>query len=127
MKRPHSETHLVARAGWLRAAILGADDGIVSTGSLIVGVASASVPQHQVLVAGIAALVAGAMSMAAGEYVSVSSQSDVEKADLARERKELAADPQAGFQQPARPATGSACRQVRAHDPVARCGRPDQQ
>ena len=95
MKRPHSETHLVARAGWLRAAILGADDGIVSTGSLIVGVASASVPQHQVLVAGIAALVAGAMSMAAGEYVSVSSQSDVEKADLARERKELAADPQA--------------------------------
>ena len=95
MKRPHSETHLVARAGWLRAAILGADDGIVSTGSLIVGVASAAVPQHQVLVAGIAALVAGAMSMAAGEYVSVSSQSDVEKADLARESKELAADPQA--------------------------------
>ncbi len=95
MKRANSETHLVARSGWLRAAIFGADDGVVSTGSLIVGVASASVPQHQVLVAGIAALVAGAMSMAAGEYVSVSSQSDVEKADLARESKELAANPQA--------------------------------
>jgi len=95
MKRSQAEAHQVARSGWLRAAILGADDGVVSTGSLIVGVASASAGQHQVLVAGIAALVAGAMSMAAGEYVSVSSQSDIEKADLARERKELAADPEA--------------------------------
>ena len=95
MQRSHTEGHQVARSGWLRATILGADDGVVSTGSLIVGVASASAGQHQVLVAGIAALVAGAMSMAAGEYVSVSSQSDTEKADLARERKELAADPEA--------------------------------
>ena len=95
MKRSHSEAHQVARSGWLRATILGADDGVVSTGSLIVGVASASAGQHQVLVAGMAALVAGAMSMAAGEYVSVSSQSDTEKADLTRERKELAADPEA--------------------------------
>ena len=95
MSRLHLEAHQVSRTGWLRAAILGADDGVVSTGSLIVGVASASAVQHQVLVAGIAALVAGAMSMAAGEYVSVSSQSDTEKADLARETKELAADPEA--------------------------------
>ena len=93
MKNTHTEGHLVGRTGWLRAAILGADDGVVSTGSLIVGVASASAGQHQVLVAGIAALVAGAMSMAAGEYVSVSSQSDTEKADLDREGRELAADP----------------------------------
>ena len=95
MSRSHDEAHQVARTGWLRATILGADDGVVSTGSLIVGVAAASADQHQVLVAGIAALVAGAMSMAAGEYVSVSSQSDTEKADLARERRELAADPEA--------------------------------
>ena len=95
MARSHAEAHQVARSGWLRATILGADDGVVSTGSLIVGVAAASAGQHQVLVAGIAALVAGAMSMAAGEYVSVSSQSDTEKADLTRERKELAADPEA--------------------------------
>ncbi len=87
--RLHPESHLVARIGWLRAAVLGANDGIVSTASLIVGVAAAAATQHDVLIAGVAGLVAGAMSMAAGEYVSVSSQSDTEQADLARERKEL--------------------------------------
>jgi VIT1/CCC1 family predicted Fe2+/Mn2+ transporter len=85
----HPETHLVQRIGWLRAAVLGANDGIVSTASLIVGVAAASSARSEILVAGVAGLVAGAMSMAAGEYVSVSSQSDTEQADLARERKEL--------------------------------------
>jgi VIT1/CCC1 family predicted Fe2+/Mn2+ transporter len=91
----HTERHLVSRIGWLRAAVLGANDGIVSTGSLIVGVAAAAARPSDVLIAGIAGLVAGAMSMAAGEYVSVSSQSDTEKADLARERAELAKDPEA--------------------------------
>jgi VIT1/CCC1 family predicted Fe2+/Mn2+ transporter len=86
--RLHPETHLVDRIGWLRAAVLGANDGIVSTASLIVGVAAAAATQNDVLIAGIAGL-AGAMSMAAGEYVSVSSQSDTEQADLARERTEL--------------------------------------
>jgi len=90
--RVHPESHLVSRIGWLRAAVLGANDGIVSTASLIVGVAAAAAPRGDVLIAGIAGLVAGAMSMAAGEYVSVSSQSDTEKADLARERKELSAN-----------------------------------
>ena len=87
--RIHPESHLVARVGWLRAAVLGANDGIVSTASLIVGVAAAAAAPNDVLIAGIAGLVAGAMSMAAGEYVSVSSQSDTEQADLVRERKEL--------------------------------------
>lgn len=91
----HTENHLVKRIGWLRAAVLGANDGIVSTSSLIVGVASASVAQHDILITGAAGIVAGAMSMAAGEYVSVSSQSDTEHADLARERKELGANPEA--------------------------------
>lgn len=91
----HPEYHLVERIGWLRAAVLGANDGIVSTASLIVGVAASAATTSDVLVAGIAGLVAGAMSMAAGEYVSVSSQSDTEKADLARETRELAADPAA--------------------------------
>ncbi len=89
----HPESHLVARIGWLRAAVLGANDGIVSTASLIVGVAAASAATSEVLIAGVAGLVAGAMSMAAGEYVSVSSQSDTEQADLARERAELAGQP----------------------------------
>ena len=88
----HSETHRTHRIGWLRAAVLGANDGIVSTASLIVGVAAAESGRSSVLVAGLAGLVAGAMSMAAGEYVSVSSQSDTENADLARERLELASD-----------------------------------
>ena len=92
--RTHPENHLVDRIGWLRAAVLGANDGIVSTASLIVGVAAAASAQSDVLIAGIAGLVAGAMSMAAGEYVSVSSQSDTEQADLARERKELKEDPE---------------------------------
>jgi VIT1/CCC1 family predicted Fe2+/Mn2+ transporter len=86
----HIERHQVGRLGWLRAAVLGANDGIVSTASLIVGVAAASASTHAILIAGVAALVAGAMSMAAGEYVSVSAQSDSEAADLARERRELA-------------------------------------
>ena len=79
----------MTRVGWLRAAVLGADDGIVSTASLVVGVAAASATRHSVLIAGVAGLVAGAMSMAAGEYVSVSSQADIERADLLRESKEL--------------------------------------
>ena len=91
--RFHKESHLVKRIGWLRAAVLGANDGIVSTASLIVGVAAAAATRSEVLIAGVAALVAGAMSMAAGEYVSVSSQSDTEQADLARERVELGASP----------------------------------
>lgn len=90
----HSETHRADRIGWLRAAVLGANDGLVSTASLVVGVASAEASARAVIVAGVAGLVAGAMSMAAGEYVSVSSQADTEKADLARERKELATDPE---------------------------------
>jgi VIT1/CCC1 family predicted Fe2+/Mn2+ transporter len=90
----YPETHFVDRIGWLRAAVLGANDGILSTASLIVGVAEASTTRNAVLIAGVAGLVAGAMSMAAGEYVSVSSQSDSEQADLARERKELSENPE---------------------------------
>jgi VIT1/CCC1 family predicted Fe2+/Mn2+ transporter len=85
--------HLVHRVGWLRAAVLGANDGIVSTASLIVGVAAAAESREAILLAGTAGLVAGAMSMAAGEYISVGSQADTEAADLARERRELATDP----------------------------------
>ncbi len=92
--RLHPENHFVGRVGWLRAAVLGANDGIISTASLIVGVAAAAANQNEVLIAGVAGLVAGAMSMAAGEYVSVSSQSDTEQADLARERKELSENPE---------------------------------
>ena len=90
----YPESHFVNRIGWLRAAVLGANDGILSTASLIVGVAAAAATQNDVLIAGVAGLVAGAMSMAAGEYVSVSSQSDSEQADLARERKELSENPE---------------------------------
>lgn len=86
------EHHAVTRLGWLRAAVLGANDGLLSTSSLIIGVASASASRHAVIVAGLSGLVAGAMSMAAGEFVSVSSQSDSEKADLAREKHELKTD-----------------------------------
>lgn len=86
---PPPEQHFASRIGWLRAAVLGANDGIVSTASLVVGVAAASAARGDILLAGMAGLVAGAMSMAAGEYVSVSSQADTEKADLARERQEL--------------------------------------
>jgi len=90
--RSHSERHFGERIGWLRAAVLGANDGIVSTASLVVGVAAANAERGAVVVAGIAGLVAGAMSMAAGEYVSVSSQADSERADLDRERRELESD-----------------------------------
>jgi vacuolar iron transporter family protein len=88
----HRESHLIAR-GWLRAAVLGANDGIISTASLVAGVAAAATSPHEVVVAGVAGLVAGATSMAAGEYVSVSSQADTETADLAKERRELAEQP----------------------------------
>ena len=90
----HPELHRTDRIGWLRAAVLGANDGIVSTASLLVGVAAASASHNELLVAGVAGLMAGAMSMAAGEYVSVSSQSDTEMADLAREREELRTQPE---------------------------------
>jgi VIT1/CCC1 family predicted Fe2+/Mn2+ transporter len=91
--RAHRESHRGGRGGWLRAAVMGADDGLVSTASLIIGVASASASKEATLVAGIAGLVAGALSMAAGEYVSVSSQRDAERADVRREKQELANDP----------------------------------
>jgi len=93
MPRSHRETHRTDRIGWLRAAVLGANDGIVSTASLVLGVAAAHAARADVLVAGVAGLVAGAMSMAAGEYVSVKSQADTEAADIEQERSELAADP----------------------------------
>jgi VIT1/CCC1 family predicted Fe2+/Mn2+ transporter len=95
----HSEIHMVHRIGWLRAAVLGANDGLVSTSSLVVGVAAAGTGRTEVLIAGLAGLVAGAMSMAAGEYVSVSSQTDAEQADLAREKKELAETPDAELEE----------------------------
>lgn len=91
----HTERHRMSRIGWLRAAVLGANDGIVSTASLVLGVAASGATSNSILVAGVAGLVAGAMSMAAGEYVSVSSQADTENADLARERQELATMPEA--------------------------------
>ena len=94
MRPIHLEHHRTARIGWLRAAVLGANDGIVSTASLIVGVAASNAGRSEMLVAGVAGLVAGAMSMAAGEYVSVSSQADTERADVAREQGELATQPE---------------------------------
>ncbi|QDV05305.1 VIT family protein [Planctomycetes bacterium Poly30] len=93
MERKHLEDHFVARTGWLRAAVLGANDGIVSTASLIMGVAAAA-GRAEVLLAGAAGMAAGALSMAAGEYVSVSSQADTERADIAREKAEIEADPE---------------------------------
>ena len=96
MRTIHPELHRTERIGWLRAAVLGANDGIVSTASLVLGVAAAEASRSAVLVAGVAGLVAGAMSMAAGEYVSVSSQADTEQADLARERGELRRNPRGG-------------------------------
>ena len=94
MTIPHAEQHRTGRIGWLRASVLGANDGVVSVASLVVGVAASGAPQGSILVAGVAGLVAGAMSMAAGEYVSVQSQADTERADLGRERRELAEDPE---------------------------------
>lgn len=95
----HAERHYTSRTSWLRAAVLGANDGIISVSSLVIGIASASTEQGGILLAGVAGLVAGAMSMAAGEYVSVSSQSDLEQADLTRERKELMETPEAELQE----------------------------
>jgi len=95
MPRSHRERHRTERIGWLRASVLGANDGIVSTASLVLGVAAANAARGDILIAGVAGLVAGAMSMAAGEYVSVRSQADTEAADLARERSEIAADVEA--------------------------------
>ncbi len=92
MRHEHPENHLISRIGWLRAAVLGANDGIISTASLVMGVASAASSPHQALIAGVAGMAAGAMAMAAGEYVSVSSQADTEHADLARETRELDTD-----------------------------------
>jgi VIT1/CCC1 family predicted Fe2+/Mn2+ transporter len=91
---PHGEIHRTSSAGWLRAAVLGANDGLISTSSLVVGVAAAQPDRPAILIAGFAGLVAGAMSMAAGEYVSVSSQADTERADMARERGELDTQPE---------------------------------
>jgi vacuolar iron transporter family protein len=90
---PHHEMHFLQRSGWLRASVLGANDGIISTASLLMGVAAAGAGNHALLITGIAGLVAGALSMATGEYVSVSSQTDIEQADLAREARELQEDP----------------------------------
>ena len=90
----HREAHRAERIGWLRAAVLGANDGTISVASLLIGVAAAGVPQGSILLTGVAGLVAGAMSMAAGEYVSVQSQSDTEEADIEREKKELETDPE---------------------------------
>jgi len=94
MRTPHAEQHRTGRVGWLRAAVLGANDGVVSVSSLLVGVAASGAAGPPILIAGVTGLVAGAMSMAAGEYVSVQSQADTEQADLDRERRELASDPE---------------------------------
>lgn len=95
----HRERHRTERIGWLRAAVLGANDGLISTGSLLVGVSAANASSHSLMLTGLAALVAGALSMAAGEYVSVSSQSDTERADMEKERGELQAQPEAELQE----------------------------
>jgi vacuolar iron transporter family protein len=130
----HPEQHRSERIGWLRAAVLGANDGIVSTASLVVGVAAAAASRQEVLVAGVAGLVAGALSMAAGEYVSVSSQADTEQADLRRERQELSASPKSEEDE----LTGiyvrrgltpdlarSVARQLMANDPLAAHARDE--
>ncbi|PZO90007.1 MAG: hypothetical protein DI623_08340 [Sphingomonas sanxanigenens] len=130
----HREAHLVARIGWLRAAVLGANDGIVSTACLMIGVAASGASRPAIMVAGIAGLVAGAMSMAAGEYVSVSSQSDTEKADLSRERSELARSPEAELEELAaiyvargvEPETARhVARQMMAHDALGAHARDE--
>ncbi|MFN3817857.1 VIT family protein [Blastomonas sp.] len=130
----HSERHLVARIGWLRAAVMGANDGIVSTASLIIGVAAASTQSGDALVAGTAGLVAGAMSMAAGEYVSVSSQQDTETADIERERGELADDNDAEIEELAgiymgrgldAETAGIVARQLMAHDALGAHARDE--
>lgn len=130
----HSERHRTQRTGWLRAAVLGANDGIVSTASLVLGVAAAGADTRAILVAGVAGLVAGAMSMAAGEYVSVSSQADTERADLARERKELDDNPDQEFEELVsiyvqrgldRSLASSVASQLMAHDALGAHGRDE--
>lgn len=132
--RRHTERHRTERIGWLRAAVLGANDGLVSTASLVVGVAAAGSSHGSILVTGVAGLVAGAMSMAAGEYVSVHSQADTENADLARERAELAKDPVAEEHELAAIYTGrglepalaqQVARQLMAHDALGAHGRDE--
>jgi VIT1/CCC1 family predicted Fe2+/Mn2+ transporter len=132
--RRHAEGHRTDRIGWLRAAVLGANDGIVSTASLVVGVAAAGSSHANLLVTGIAGLVAGAMSMAAGEYVSVYSQADTERADLARERAELEKDPVAEQHELAAIYAGrgldpalaqQVAEQLMAHDAIAAHGRDE--
>ncbi len=113
---PHEESHRTHRIGWLRAAVLGANDGIVSTASLVIGVAASSAGRSEVLVAGMAGLVAGAMSMAAGEYVSVSSQADTERADTERERVELREDPERELQELSRIYEGRGLSPELAHE-----------
>ncbi len=134
MPRHHREWHRTQHIGWLRAAVLGANDGIVSTASLVMGIAAARADHRQILLTGVAGLVAGAMSMAAGEYVSVSSQADTEAADLARERKELATDLEmeqeelAGIyeQRGLEPALArEVARQMMAHDALAAHARDE--
>jgi len=134
MPRHHRERHRTERIGWLRAAVLGANDGIVSTASLVVGVAAAEATRSSVLVAGTAGLVAGAMSMAAGEYVSVSSQSDTEKADLERERRELETDGEAEHEELTaiyvgrgldRPLAEQVATQLMAHDALGAHARDE--
>ena len=130
----HIEKHRTDRIGWLRAAVLGANDGIVSTASLVLGVAAAGASSQGILIAGVAGLVAGAMSMAAGEYVSVSSQADTERADLNRERKELAAHPKQEHQEMAAIYVGrgldaglasNVATQLMAHDALGAHGRDE--
>ena len=130
----HRERHRTERIGWLRAAVLGANDGIVSTASLVVGVAAAEAARSGVLIAGTAGLVAGAMSMAAGEYVSVSSQSDTEKADLERERRELETDGEAEHEELTaiyvgrgldRPLAEQVATQLMAHDALGAHARDE--
>lgn len=132
--RPHTERHSSSRIGWLRAAVLGANDGIVSTASLIVGVAAANANRSSVLVAGVAALFAGAMSMAAGEYVSVSSQADTEKADLSREGGELQQQPEFELEELTRiyqsrgvdrDTAGNVARQMMKHDALTAHARDE--
>ena len=130
----HSERHRTHRTGWLRAAVLGANDGIVSTASLVLGVAASGAGTKAILVAGVAGLVAGAMSMAAGEYVSVSSQADTERADLARESQELAANPEQEYEELVsiyvkrgldRALALNVAGQLMAHDALAAHGRDE--
>jgi len=134
MNESSMERHYINRIGWLRAAVLGANDGVLSTASIIVGVASASSSRQQVFVAGVAALIAGAMSMAAGEYVSVSSQADTEKADLRKEAEEIAAHPRSEQRELAaiyarrglEPALArQVAEQLTAHDPLAAHARDE--